>query len=157
MESLTPAEVAFRLESPWSEKALARSAIVANGMETGQTVTGEVLEASVRWNDCYLLFVTDGIPFEDCLRIYLFDSDWNLLDSASLGGMYTTGAFSDLELVPPDVVRFRFIGGITWVLELLDHSVASLPFTDPKGVSRPFSLTKRFKLHGRPIPEGRHT
>ncbi len=107
----------------------------------------------MQWKDCCLLFISDNIAFEDSLRIYLFDSRWELLDSASLGGMYTTGAFSDLELVAPHTMRFQFIGGITWEIELLDRSVASLPFSDPKGVSRPFGFVRRFKLKGRPLPE----
>lgn len=119
-------------------------------------VTGEVLEASIQWKDCRLLFVTDAIPFEDSLRIYLFDARWQLLDSATLGAMYTTGAFSDLELAPPNGMRFRFVGGIRWELELLDQGVISLPFSDPKGVSRPLGFRKRFKLHGRPLPEADH-
>ena len=156
MKLLTPSEVSLRLTTPWSENALARSEVLASGRETGQIVTGEVLEASILWKDCFLLFVTDAIPFEDSLRIYLFDARWHLLDSAKLGAMYTTGAFSGLELVPPHAMRFRFIGDITWELELLERSVPSLPFTDPKGVSRPFGFTKRFKLHGRPLPESGH-
>ena len=155
MKLLPSSEVLLRSSSRWSEDALARSEIVTRDQQTGQVVTGEVLEASVQWKDCYLLFVTDAIPFEDSLRIYLFDTGWHLLDSAKLGAMYTTGAFSDLELVPPNAVRFRFIGGIIWELELLDQGVLSLPFSDPKGVSRPLGFTKRFKLHGRPLPESR--
>lgn len=153
MRLLSPSEASLRLTSSWSENALARSEILASGNETGQVVTGEVLEASVRWKDCSILFVTDAIPFEDSLRIYLFDARWHLLDSAKLGAMYTTGAFSDLELASPNIVRFRFIGDITWELELLDRGVPSRPFSDPKGVSRPFGFMKRFKLHGRPLPE----
>ena len=153
MKLLTPSEVSLRLKSSWSENALPCSEIVAGGERTGQAITGEVLEASVQWKDCCLLFVTDGIPFEDSLRIYLFDAHWKLLDSAQLGAMYATGAFSDLALAPPNDVRFRFMGGITWKLELLDRAIVSLPFSDPKGVSRPVGLRKRFKLHGRPLPE----
>lgn len=156
MKLLPLSEVSLRLTSPWTEDALARSAVVAAGRDTGQRVAGEVLEASIQWKDCYLLFVTDAIPFEDSLRIYLFDARWNLLDSAKLGAMYTTGAFSGLELAPPNAVRFRFIGDITWELQLLDRGSPSLPFSDPKGVSRPFGLTKRFKLRGRPLPETGH-
>jgi hypothetical protein len=144
------------LTSPWSEHALARSEVIAGGRNTGQVVTGEVLQAALQWKDCALLFVTDGIPSEDSLRIYLFDARWKLVDSATLGGMYTTGAFSDLELAPPNGVRFQFIGGITWERELLGDEVVSLPFTDPKGVSRPFAFKKRFKLHGRPLPDRRN-
>jgi hypothetical protein len=153
MRLLTPSEVSLRLTTPWSENALACSEVLAGGRETGQIVTGEVLEASVLWKGCFLLFLTDAIPFEDSLRIYLFDARWHLLDSAKLGAMYTTGAFSALQLAPPNCVRFRFIGDITWELELLDRGVPSLPFSDPKGVSRPFGFTKRFKLHGGPLPE----
>lgn len=153
MRLLTPSEVSLHLTSAWSDNALARSEVLAGGRKTGQVVTGEVLEASVQWKDCVLLFITDAIPFEDSLHIYLFDVRWHLLDSAKLGAMYTTGALSGLELVPPHAMRFRFIGDITWELELLERSVPLLPFTEPKGVSRPFGFTKRFKLHGRPLPE----
>ena len=156
MRSLAPAAISLRLTSPWSENALARSEVLAGGRKTGQVVTGEVLEAAVQWKDCFVLFVTDAIPFEDSLRIYLFDARWQLLDSAKLGAMYTTGAFSRLELAPPNVMRFRFIGDITWELALLDQGVPSLPFSDPKGVSRPFAFMKRFTLHGRPLPETGH-
>lgn len=155
MKLLTPSELSLRLTSSWSEHSLPRSEIVAGGRPTGQVVTGEVLEASVQWKDCWVLFVTDGIPFEDSLRIYLFDAGWHSVDSASLGGMYTTGAFSGPELLPPNAMRFRFIGGITWELELLDQGAVSLPFSDPKGVRRPFGFTRRFRLHGRPLPDTR--
>lgn len=146
MQQLPPAEISLRLASPWSDQALARSSIIEDGKETGQVITGEVLEASVRWNDCTLLFVTDGIPFEDRLRIYLFDAAWKLLDSAAIGAMYSTGRFSDLELAPPNLARFQFTGGMTWALELLEHGAMSLPFAEPRGVSRPLGLIRRLTL-----------
>jgi len=152
---LSPSDVSLQLTSAWSERALAQSEILVGGRPTGRIVTGEVLEAAVQWKDCCLLFLRDDIAFEDSLRIYLLDSRWELLDSASLGGMYTTGAFTELELVAPNTMRFQFIGGITWELELLDRAVASLPFSDPKGVIRPFGFVKRFRLKGRPLPESR--
>lgn len=155
MKLLSPSDVSLQLTSAWSERALARSEILVGGRPTGRIVTGEVLEAAVQWKDCYVLFVRDDIAFEDSLRIYLFDTNWELVDSVSLGSMYTTGAFSDLELVAPNTMRFQFIGGITWELELLGRGVASLPFSDPKGVSRPFGFVKRFRLKGRPLPESR--
>lgn len=155
MKLLSPSDVSLQLTSAWSEHALAQSEILVDGRPTGRIVTGEVLEAAVQWKDCCLLFIRDDIAFEDSLRLYLFDANWELVDSASLGGMYTTGAFSELELVAPNTVRFQFIGGITWELEILDRGVASLPFSDPKGVSRPFGFVKRFRLKGRPLPETR--
>jgi len=152
VKRLLPSDVSLRLASPWSETALACSAIIADGRDTGQVVAGEILEAAIEWSHHRLLFVTDNIPFEDHLRIYLFDTQWKIVDAATLGAMYSTGVFSGLELQPPASLRFRFFGGITWTLELLDHPVASLPFSNPTGVHRPFNLFKRFKIRGRPYP-----
>ena len=152
MRHLPPTDLTLLLETPWSERTLARSRIIATGLDTGQVVDGEMLEAAVQWADHYLLFITDNTPFEEYLRIYLRDARWKIVDCATLGAMYSTGVFSDLELAPPNVLHFRFFGGITWTLELLNHHVMSLPFSDPRGVSRPFGFRKRFKIHGRPLP-----
>lgn len=152
MQRLSPSDVSLILESPWSERTLARSRIIASGRDTGRIVAGEVLEAAVRSANHHLLFITDNTPFEEYLRIYLLDTEWNIVDSAIMGAMYSTGIFSGLELISPNSLQFQFFGGIIWTLELLEHPVASLPFSDPKGVSRPFSLHKRFKIHGRPYP-----
>jgi len=107
----------------------------------------------VQWKNHCLLFITDNTPFEEHLRIFLLDAQWKIVDCAILGAMYSTGVFSDLELAPPNFLYFRFFGGITWTLELLDQDVMSLPFSDPKGVSRPFSFRKRFRIHGHPLPD----
>jgi len=56
-----------------------------------------VLEAADEWQRHRILFVTDNIPFEDYLRIYLLDAHWQIVDSAVLGAIYTTGAFSGLD------------------------------------------------------------
>lgn len=153
MRQLSSSGVSLKLESPWSHDTNARSRIVADGKDTGQVVTGEILEAVLEWKNHHLLFLTDDIPFEDSLRIYLFDAHWTLIDSASLSAMYSTGVFSDLELIPPNGLRFKFFGGITWKLELFDRAVFALPFSDPRGVSRPFSFHQRFKIDGRSLPE----
>jgi len=74
-----------------------------------------VLEAAVEWQRHRILFVTDNIPFEDYLRIYLLDT--NGRSSTRLcWARYTPRAhFPDL-IRPPNVLRFGFIGGITWPL-----------------------------------------
>lgn len=128
---------------------LANSGIVAGRRETGQVNTGQILEAAIQWQGNYLLFVTDDIPFEDSLRIYLFDTGWRLLDSAAIGTMYATGTFSHLELLPPNRVGFQMFDDACWMIELLEQAVVAFPFSDPKGVSRPFSLHKRFNIHRR--------
>ena len=152
MRCLSQSDVSLRLEIPWSERTLAHSRIIADGRDTGRIIAGEILEAAVEWKNYHLLFTTDNTPFEEHLRIFLLDAQWKIVDCATLGAIYSTGVFSDLELAPPNSLHFRFFGGITWTLELLDHDVMSLPFSDPKGVSRPFGFRKRFRIHGHPLP-----
>lgn len=124
----------------------ARSRIIADGVDTGQVVDGAILEAAVQWKSDTLLFLTDDTPFEDFLRIYLFDARWNPLDHAAIGAMYSTGIFSSLALVPPDALRFTFFSGTMWELKFLDKAVFCLPLSSPRSVSRPFSFHKRFDL-----------
>lgn len=154
MKLLSPAEFSLRVRSPYSDRTLARSEVLISGTPTGKVVTGEILEAAIEWNGFFLAFLTDDIPQEDTLRIYLFDSRLNVRDSATLGAMYSTGSFTGLELLPPNRVQFRFIGDTTWTLELLPRDTLAWPFfSDPTGVKRPLKLLRRFRLCGEPLPD----
>lgn len=153
MKLLSPLEVTLRLSAPWSHDILPRSDILVDGKETGQAVTGEILKAAVRWESYCMLLVTDNVPFDDSLRMYLFDAQWKLVDSATLSHLSATGAFANLTLVRPNYLCFQFTDGATWTLELLRRGVMSLPHVDPRGVSRPFSFFKRFRVYGFLLPE----
>lgn len=153
MKLFAPTDVTLRLNAPWSHHALPRSDIYLDGKETGRAIVGEVLKAAVKWESYYVLLVTDNVPFEDSLRVYMFDAQWRLVDSATLGHLSATEAFANLTLVRPNYLCFQFTEGATWTLELLGRGVMSLPWFDPRGVSRPFSLFKRFRLHGFLLPE----
>ena len=132
---------------------LPRSELILYGETTGKIVEGAVLEAAVCWKGHFLIILSDDIIHEDTLRIYLLDPKLDIVDAARLGAMYSTGAFSALQLVEPNIIRFEFFGDTTWTLELLDDQSFSVPMvSDPKGVTRPFRLSHRFKLHGDPIP-----
>lgn len=155
MRLLPTSEVAIRLiGSPFSE-GMPRSELVLDGKPTGKIVDGAVLELAIRWEDFLLLFITDNITHEETLRIYLFDNDLEMIDSAWLGSMYATGVFSLLELQPPSKVRFLFFGDTDWTLELLKEQTFALPFSEPRGVHRPFGFHRRFKIDGNPKPESR--
>ena len=133
---------------------LPQSELLRDGVPVFQRVPGAVLEAAVQWQDHYLLFVTDDVPYEDFLHIILLDAQWRTVDCATLGGPYTTGSFSALSLLAPSTVRFRFIGDTDWELELLSASVFRIPLLgDPVGVTRPFGFTRRFVLRGEPKPQ----
>ncbi|MDP5009200.1 MAG: hypothetical protein NWQ13_09530 [Glaciimonas sp.] len=135
------------VESPKSE-------IRVDGIATGKIVSGAYLEAAVRWNDFYLLFMTDDCPFEESLNIHLLDKNADLVDSATMFSMYSTGSFSSLKLMEPNTLHYNFFGDIVWRLELLTTPVFSWPFLgNPRGVWRKFKFKCHFKIYGRPLPE----
>lgn len=154
MRLLPTSEFAARLASPYTHHQLASSELLLDGRPSGLIMDGAVLEAAVEWHGCRIAFFTDDIPFEDMLRIYMFDADMTLLDTAVLGAMYSTGTFTELNLQPPNALTFRFFGGTFWRLVLLAKPEFSLPFiSDPSGVSRGFKLFRHFRIEGKPQPE----
>ena len=156
LKLLPSSQFSLKLVRPLTDQTMPQSEIVVQGESTAKLIDGAVLEAAIEWYDYCLAFITDDIPNEDTLRIYLFDSSLDVVDSATLGAMYSTGSFGHLELLPPNVVRFEFFGDTTWELELLAHHEIALPLlADPKGVRRPLSFHRRFRIHGHPKPESR--
>lgn len=145
---------AFSLRPPGAEnnerEQLRRSEIVCHGIPTGTLVAGIVLEAALRCDVGFLLFLSDDILHEDSLRIYLIDEHYALTDSATLGAMYATGAFSDLQIISPSTLRFRFFGDTTWTLEVFPHRRWRL-LPAPRGVHRPLRFHQHFRLDGSPL------
>ncbi|EHL21156.1 hypothetical protein KYG_19771 [Acidovorax sp. NO-1] len=130
------------------------SEILRNDQATGRQVAGAVLEAAAQWQSFMLLFTTDDTPFEELLHIHLLDAQLNLLDSATVGGMYSTGSFSLLDAAEPDTVRFRFIGGTDWSVQVLPEPGFRVPLlSEPTGVSRPLGFSRHFVVRGQPQPE----
>lgn len=154
MRLLTSSEFTKVLASPYTDTELACSELLLGGKRTGIVVTGAVLEAAIEWQNYRIVFFTDDIPFEDMLRIYMFDSNMRLVDSATLGAMYSTGTFVDLKPQPPNALTFRFFGGTIWRLVLLTKSEFAFPFfSDPSGVHRQFKFSRQFRVEGKPQPE----
>ncbi|WP_332847736.1 hypothetical protein [Massilia sp. S19_KUP03_FR1] len=154
MMLLSPSDFSLRLLRQPSNDTTASGELIIKGKPSGKMIDCAVLEAALEWNGMILAFFTDGVPYEEFLQMVLFDQKLAVVDSARLGATYSTGVFSDLVLCPPDEVRFRFIGGITWTLQLMDRPRFVLPFvSDPTGVSRPFGFVRRFKVIGTPLPD----
>jgi hypothetical protein len=127
--------------------------VVVSGVATGRRVAGAVLEAAVEHEGEYLLFLTDDVPFEDMLSIHLVDAQGRLLDTARIGAMYSTGAFSGLALREPGVAGIRFIGDTEWTVQVFPEAKMQVPFvSDAPGVTRPLALRRRFRVHGDPRP-----
>lgn len=125
-----------------------RSNVWIAGHPTGSVVSGCMLKAAVRCARGWLLFVTDDTPFEEMLAIHLLDDKGKLLDSARIGGPYTTGSFSDLHLDPPATVHFRFIDDVDWSVRVLETAQYALPWwPDARGVWRGARLKRCFEVH----------
>jgi hypothetical protein len=147
-------QVTLKLVTEGSDDSSPRSEFVLNSIPTGTHIEGATLEAAVEWNSYYLLFTTDDVPYEEMLRIVLLDPTLEVLDSALIGSPYSTGSFSSLELLEPDTVKFRFIGGSPWEVQLLSTRALRLPFfSEPRGVHRPVGFSRHFIVKGKPSPE----
>ncbi|MHA4870441.1 hypothetical protein ACXZ1M_22375 [Duganella sp. PWIR1] len=121
--------------------------VVVAGIATGKFLEGAVFEAALRWNGFVLLFLTNDVPFEETLNIYLLDQHLNVADYARMYFMYSTGIFSDLDLAEDDAVWFKFFGETTWKLKLFPKKGLVIPiFSVPLGAHRPFTFFQRFKL-----------
>jgi hypothetical protein len=139
-----------------AEGEVPRSELLVNDQPSGRILAGAVLEAAVLWRDQHLLFIADDMPYEEALRIVLLDAQLQVVDAALLGAAYSTGSFRDLSLLPPDTVRFRFIGGTDWTVRLLHKDQFRLPLvSEPRGVSRRLGFSRRFVVDGDPQPQER--
>ena len=157
MKLLSSADFSLRRVRESGNGTTPLSEIVVKGVSTGKMVDCAILEAAIEWEDLILAFMTDDVPFEEVLSIYLFDQALSVIDSARLGAIYSTGVFSGLALRLPDAVEFKFIGGITWKLKLLREPRFVLPFvSNPTGISRPFGFYRRFLVIGKPLPDDSH-
>lgn len=153
MHTLSLAELSVTPVAGGADDAPPLCEIVRNGQATGRHVEGAVLELAARWQSFYLLFTTDDTPFEDLLHIHLLDADMSLLDSATLGGIYSTGSFSLLDSSEPNALRFRFIGDTDWSVQVLPAPGFRAPLlSEPAGVSRRWGFTRHFIVRGQPQP-----
>ncbi|SHN44167.1 hypothetical protein SAMN05192549_12063 [Duganella sacchari] len=144
----------IRVITPPTSEVAPTSELIIEGKPTGRILGGAVFEAALNWNDYVLLFLTDDVPFEDTLNIYVLDENLEVVDSARMFYIYSTGVFSALDLTEPDTVRFRFFGGTLWTLKLFPEKRFALPIVSGTlGVSRPFTFFRLFQLHSRPLPE----
>jgi hypothetical protein len=138
-------EIALRADAPRRDGPC--SEVLISGRKSGTVVSGCVLEAALRCAGTWLLFVSDDVPSEDMLSIYLLDDGGRMLDSARIGGPYTTGSFSGLRLDPPSTVHFRFIDDAGWSVRVLEKGQFSFPWwPDARGVWRGAQLLRRFEV-----------
>ncbi|WP_238081105.1 MULTISPECIES: hypothetical protein [Pseudescherichia] len=128
----------------------ARAEVLIDGNSTEIVIPGKVLEAAVKIDARrYLLFVTDDVIFEEMLTLLLLDLSQGIVDELTIGSAYTSGYFEVLT-VSPCSASFRFIGDTTWTVKVSLSPTLKLPFSDPRGVSRPMGLRKYIDISANP-------
>lgn len=113
-----------------------RSRLVFRGELTPQRVAGVTLEAQFRINDKYLLLVTEDVPYEEALHVYLLDDRLRILDELELSNTYTPGILRDLRVIAADELEFAFFGEDRWRLQVYDAPRRRL-------IGNPFAPVKR--------------
>lgn len=147
-------ELSTRLVPQDHEEIPPVSEVLLHGQATDQQISGALLEAAVLCQPGYLLFMSDDTPFEDMLSIVLLDTQGHMLDSARLGGAYTTGSFEALQWQVPDIARFRFIGDTIWSVRVLPRPQWRIPIlSEPMGVWRSWGFSRHFIVSGKPKPQ----
>ncbi|MET0267866.1 MAG: hypothetical protein ABW202_19910 [Duganella sp.] len=140
--------------TPATAEQRSSSELLISDTPTGKLLEGVILEAALLWRGHLLLFITDDVPFEEGLHIYLLDQELNTLDSAYMVAPYSTGVFSNLVLEQENKVCFRFFEGIGYTLSLLPKESFALPFfSDPTSVWRSFKWKRWFRLDAQPAPD----
>ncbi|WP_077343164.1 hypothetical protein [Pseudocolwellia agarivorans] len=128
-----------------------QSAIFLGNTNTGKNIDGCYLELCIKTGYNYLIFMTDDIPNEDMLHIHFLNESLDILDSATIGSMYSTGTFRDYNIQGENTVTFYFIGETQWKVEILENKEFTLPLiSQSKGVSRKNIFSQYFKIYGNP-------
>ncbi|MGE9552274.1 hypothetical protein ACQPT2_13870 [Erwinia amylovora] len=130
----------------------AQSEVLIESHPTGIIIPGKVLEAAIKVDaHRYLLFVTDDVIFEEALTVLLIELSQGIVEKLVIGGAYASGRFKGLT-VSPDSVSFSFIGDTTWTVKVPKLPMLKIPFSDPRGVSRPVGLRKYIDISANPAP-----
>ncbi len=81
---------------------------------------GKVLEAQFAAGNHFLLFVTEGSPFEEALYIYYLDHDLQLVETLELSAVYAEGMLQNLVMTGSGSMQFSFFDhDERWTLSVL--------------------------------------
>ena len=102
---------------------------------------GISLEAQFKFNNKYLLFLTEDYHFEEYLSIYLLDQSFNVLDRAGMFIQFTPGMLGNLKIEHGHEISFTFFSNDEkWTLTILPTPKRVLTFGLKVPVRRPFSF-----------------
>jgi hypothetical protein len=114
------------------------------GRDAGPPIAGATLERAFRLDDGrYLLFLTDDVPYEEALRVYLLDHDGAVLDGIILGSAYVTGSLQDVTIENDATIAFSFVHRARCRISVRGTGAVRLPLRYVPGVSRIGPLWRR--------------
>jgi hypothetical protein len=112
------AHFALQVVTPVAADAPPHSRLLVDGQPVETTLLGACLDAQFVLDGRYLLIMTDDIPYEETMRVYLLNSAFDVVDRLELGAPYTPGILARLSVVAPDRLEFSFSGSDRWQLRI---------------------------------------
>jgi hypothetical protein len=103
--------------SSWPDK----TRLFFEDRDTGRTLTGYVLEAQFRVDDCYLLVTSDDCPFEEFTRFYLLDERFGILSHTCQGWLYASWMLKSISPEAARSFRVDFHGDEGWRLTVRER------------------------------------
>ena len=147
MKKLSDHEFSTKLIAEATETKSPKSQLWINGEAVDAVIEGSLCEACIRYGECYLVLTTNDCPYEESLNIHFLDQNFHSLDYAVLVWPYGTGSFTLLDVIEPDLIRFKFFGESIWQIKLYPHKKVIIPYlSEPSGVWRRFKLRHYFKV-----------
>ncbi|WP_155399480.1 hypothetical protein [Vibrio campbellii] len=150
MELLSKDKLEIRDVEKGSEYISNKILLAIEGRPSNSFVKGAQVEYGVKYDNCYVIFVTDDILNEETLRVYLFDLNAKLIDYLYIGSAYSTGCLQELTLQKDGSISFSFIGDTLWNIKVLSKAEMIIPFVStPKGVTRKTCLVAFYMFKAR--------
>lgn len=88
---------------------------------------GSVLEEQYQIGEEYLLFITEGTPYEEALHIILLDRQLSQKDHVEISANYSPGILKNLSVYQPNVIKFSFFNNEeTWTLKMREKAKTCL-------------------------------
>ncbi|MFL0797811.1 MAG: hypothetical protein K6L73_10035 [Cellvibrionaceae bacterium] len=110
-------------------------------------IKGAIIESCIAIDKRILAITCDDVPHEDFLHISLIDQDSSIIDEISLGSIYSTGNFSNLNVIDDTSLTFNFIDNALWKLTALTNPNIHIPvLSDPVGAHRDLKLKKLIQI-----------
>ncbi len=114
------------------------------GRGTGVILEGLYLAAQYKFNNKYILFLTEDCPFEEGLFIYLVDQALNILDRAEISIQFAPGILADLKIENDHEISFSFFSNDEkWTLTILPTPKRVFTFGLKVPVRRLFSFYRK--------------